>query len=219
MTSSSRRSRRIRASVRGLRPTCFAELSVEVTVAHPEFRRDVTDRAGRFRRQLPHGRLAPGERVAVERLWRPHRRLDEIEGLGRRTAARQLAPEAGGPGPCLRQVDNPAAQGRRRDPECGPAPNRSGDDPDAVRLALGLVDDRPVVRADKETRVGEKSGALTDRGLQDRVAEDEGCDGRPSGSDTLADPGDSATSEPDLFDKAARLTPTWRGTYSNTRST
>jgi hypothetical protein len=43
-------------------------------------------------------------------------------------------------------------------------------------------------------------------GLQDGIAEDERGDGRPSGSDSLANPGDSTTGEPDLFDKAARLT-------------
>jgi hypothetical protein len=165
---------------------------------------------------LPHGRLAPGERVAVERLWRLHCRLDEIKGLGRRTAARQLAPQACGPGPCLRQVHNPAAQCRWREPECGPAPDRGCDNPDAVCLALGLVDDWPVVRADKETRAGEEGSARADRGLQM---------GSPRTKAATVDPvGAIRSRTPVIRPRANQISstkrpvspPTWRGTYSNT---
>ena len=87
------------------------------------------------------------------------------------------------------------------------ASHRRGDDADAVRLALGLIDDRTVVvRTDEETRIGQKHAALAIRRLSDGVAQDDASDGRTGGSDALADPLDAATREPDRFHEAARLT-------------
>jgi hypothetical protein len=150
----------------------LGELSIEMTVAHAESRSNVSNRTGRFRRELPDRSLAPRERVAVERFWRPQRCLDHVEGLYRGIAGRQLAPQTHGPGPCLQQVHNPTPQRRRRQPKSGPAADRGGDDSDAERLALRLVDDRPVMRADQKARVGDQSGALPDRALPDGVADD-----------------------------------------------
>ena len=48
----------------------------------------------------------------------------------------------------------PVLEECRWEPENGPATDRGGDDPHAVRLTLGLVDDRPVVRADEEASFG-----------------------------------------------------------------
>jgi hypothetical protein len=62
------------------------------------------------------------------------------------------------------------------------------------------------VRAYEEASFGDQSSALTKRGLPDGVAEDDGRDGRPGGSNTLADPGDPTTREPDPLDEAADLT-------------
>ena len=61
------------------------------------------------------------------------------------------------------------------------------------------------MRADEEALVGDQSGTLPDRGLPDGVAEDNGCDGRPGGSDTLTDSGDTTTREPNPLDEPARL--------------
>ena len=182
------------------------ELSVKVTVAHPEPCSDVSDRTGRFRRELPDRGLAAREGVAVERFWRPEGGLDDIQGLYRCTACHQLASQAGGPRPCLQQVHNTTPQSHRCEPESGPAAERGGDDPDAERLALRLVDDRSVVRPDEEASVGDQRSALTDRGLPNGIAEDDGRDGRPGGSYTLADPCHTTTREPDPLDKAAGLT-------------
>lgn len=62
---------------------------------------------------------------------------------------------------------------------------------------------RPVVRTYEEPRVGDQSATLPDRGLPDGVAKDNGCNGRPGGSDTLPDPGDMTTHEPDPLDEPA----------------
>jgi hypothetical protein len=83
------------------------EQSVKMTVAHAETCRNVNNRAGRFRRELPDRDLAPRERVAVERFWRPEGGLDDIERLCRCPAGRQLAPQAAGPRPRLQQVHHP----------------------------------------------------------------------------------------------------------------
>jgi hypothetical protein len=165
-----------------------------------------SNRTGRFRRELPDRSLAARDGVAVERFWRPEGGFDDIQGLHRCSACHQLASQAGGPRPCLQQVHNTTPQSHRCEPESGPAAKRGGDDPDAERLALGLVDDRSVVRPDEEASVGNQRSALTDRGLPDGVAEDDGRDGRPGGSYTLADPCYTTTREPDPLDKAAGLT-------------
>jgi hypothetical protein len=47
---------------------------------------------------------------------------------------------------------------------------------------------------------------LTDRGLPDGVSKDDGRDGRPGGSNTLAGPGDTTLGEPDHLDEATDLT-------------
>ena len=132
------------------------ELSVEVTVAHAESPRDVSNRPGRVRRELPDRSLASRERGVVERFRRSEGRLDGIEGLRRCPARRQVVPQGRGPRPCLQQVHNPTPQRGWREPENGPAADRGGDDPDAVRLAQRLVDDRPIVRTDAEPCVGDK---------------------------------------------------------------
>jgi hypothetical protein len=128
------------------------------------------------------------------------------EGLCRCPAGRQLAAQGGGPRPCLQQVHDPAAQRGWREPESGPAADRGGDDPDTVRLTQRLVGDRPVVRADEETRVGDNSGAFADRGLLNGVAEDDGRDGRSGGSNPLSNPGDTTT-------PVTGLGPSRRGKY------
>jgi hypothetical protein len=160
------------------------ELSVKVTEAHPQPCSDVSNRTGRFRRELPDRSLAACDGVAVERFWRPEGGFDDIQGLHRCSACHQLVSQAGGPRPCLQQVHNttPARARERAGSQAG------GDDPDAERLALRLVDDRSVVRPDEEASVGDQRSALTDRGLPDGVAEDNCRDGRPGGSYTLADP-------------------------------
>ena len=136
----------------------------------------------------------------------PQRVLYDIQGFSRRPAEAQLAPQAIGPRPCLQQVHNPTAQRRRCEPECRPANHRGSDDPNAERLAQGFVDDRPVVRADEEASFGDQGIAFTDRGLPDGVAEAHSRDGRPGGSNTLANPSDTATREPDPLHEAADLT-------------
>jgi hypothetical protein len=112
-----------------------------------------------------------------------------------------------GPRPCLQQVHDPTRQRRRCEPERGPATDGGGDDPNAEHLAQRLVDDRPVVRAYQEASFGDQSSGPTDRGLPDGVAEDQSRDGRPGRSNTLADPGDTTTREPDPLDEATGLTP------------
>jgi hypothetical protein len=103
--------------------------------------------------------------------WRSHGSgvvrvaFDDIQGLYRCSACHQLASQAGGPRPCLQQVHNTTPQSHRCEPESGSAAERGGDDPDAERLALRLVDDRSVVRPDKEASVGDQRSALTDRGF------------------------------------------------------
>ena len=62
------------------------------------------------------------------------------------------------------------------------------------------------MRADEEAFLGEKSGALPDRGLPDRVAEDDGRDRRPGRSDPLASPSDTTPCKPNQLDEPARLT-------------
>jgi hypothetical protein len=54
------------------------ELSVKVTVAHPEPCSDASNRTRRFRRELPNRSLAAREGVAVERFWRPEGGFDDI---------------------------------------------------------------------------------------------------------------------------------------------
>jgi hypothetical protein len=62
------------------------------------------------------------------------------------------------------------------------------------------------MRADEEAPVGDQSGALPDRALPDRVAKDNGCNGRPGGGDALAHPRDTTSREPDQLDEPASLT-------------
>ena len=93
-----------------------------------------------------------------------------------------------------------------REPESGPAADRGGDDPDAVRLAPGLIHDRPVVWADQEAGVCVESCVVAYWGLLDGVVEDDGRDGGSGGSDLFSHPGDTTTREPDPLKEAAQLT-------------
>ena len=182
----------------------LCELSVQVTVAHPEPRRDVRDRPGRSAESC---RTAASHRASALRSNGSGVLRVASTTSSACAGVRQVAsspPQGGGPRPCPQQIHHPAPQRGRREPESGPAADRGGDDPDAVRLAQGLVDDRPVVRADQETGLGDQSGALADRGLPDGVAEDHGRHGRPGRSDPLSDPGDTTTREPHPLDEAAR---------------
>jgi len=175
-------------------------------VAYAEPGRDISNRPGRFRRKLLNRGLAPLERVTVERFRRRQGSLDDIEGLCRGPACHQLAPQTEGFRPRSQQIHNPTPQRCRSEPESGPTADRGGDDPHAERLALRLVDDRPVMRADEEAFLCEQNRAFSDRSLPDRVAEDDGRNSRLGGGDTLTNPGDTTPREPDQLHEPARLT-------------
>jgi hypothetical protein len=121
MLSSSPRTRRMRARVRGPRPTCAGELAIEVTVAHPS-----------AAAMSPIGRpgaacsirTASAHRARACRHAVPASAGSPRRGRGppRAPAGGQRGTQGGGPRPGRQQLHDPAAQGGRGEPRAGRQP-------------------------------------------------------------------------------------------------